>query len=126
MATNGNGYNGTYTARQFIDAIPGTGGIITTIAKRLGCTWHTAKRYIMTRPTVAAAYAAECESVLDAAESVIIGDIIDKDVQTSKWYLMMKGRERGYAQTQKLEHTGADGGTVKIEYVNDWRRNSAE
>ena len=103
MGTNGNGYNGQYTARQFIDAIPGTGGIITTIAKRVGCTWNTAKKHIVEKPTVAAAYAAECESVLDAAESVILGDIQNKDVQTSKWYLTMKGRERGYAQTQRQE-----------------------
>lgn len=35
-----------YTAAQFIEAIPGTGGIISAIAKRVGCDWITAKKYI--------------------------------------------------------------------------------
>ena len=34
--TNGNGKNGSYTAAQFIAAIPGSGGIISTTAKRVG------------------------------------------------------------------------------------------
>jgi len=28
-----------YTAEQFIKAIPGSGGIISTIARRVGCGW---------------------------------------------------------------------------------------
>ena len=31
-----------FTAKQFVDAIPGTGGIIDTIAKRVGCDWQRA------------------------------------------------------------------------------------
>ena len=120
MAGNGNGHNGRYTAQQFIDVIPGSGGIITTIARRVGCHWITAKKYITTRPTITAAYTAECERVLDAAESVIIGDIVEKkDVQTAKWYLTMKGRERGYAQTQRQELTGADGGAIVLRWPED-------
>jgi hypothetical protein len=107
VSKNGNGYNGRYTAQQFIDVIPGTGGIITTIAKRVGCKWHTAKKYVTEYATVKAAYDAECESVLDAAESVILGDIMDKEVQTAKWYLTMKGADRGYAPKQRTEHEGS-------------------
>jgi len=96
-----------YTAQEFIDKIPGSAGIITTIALRVGCAWHTAKKYIERHPTVKAAYDAECERVLDAAESVVIGEIVEKkDIQTAKWYLTMKGGERGYAQKQQIEHSG--------------------
>ena len=35
-----------FTAKQFIKAIPGTGGIISALADKVGCGWHTAKRYI--------------------------------------------------------------------------------
>ena len=120
MSSNGNGYNGRYTAQQFIDVMPGTAGIITTIAARVGCKWHTAKKYIGKFPTIKEAYDAECARVLDAAESVIIGGIVEKnDVQTAKWYLTMKGRERGYAQTQRTELTGADGGAVALQYIGN-------
>ena len=107
-----------FKAQQFIDAIPGSGGIITTIAKRVGCSWHTAKKYVAEFATVAQAYVDECEKVLDAAESVIVGDIVEnKDTQTAKWYLTMKGGGRGYAPKQKLEHTGADGGPLLFKEV---------
>jgi len=37
---------GLFLLKQFIDAIPGSGGIITTIAKRVGCSWNTAKNIL--------------------------------------------------------------------------------
>jgi hypothetical protein len=115
------GANNHYKAKDFIDVIPGTGGIISTIAKRVGCSWHTAKKYIDTYPTIKVVYDAECEAVLDAAESVILGDIQDKDVQTAKWYLTMKGGDRGYAPKTKQEVTGKDGGPIAIFDVEEWK-----
>jgi len=111
----------SYRAQDFIDAIPNSGGIISTIASRVGCNWHTAKKYIVEYPTVAAAYEDECEKVTDVAEATVITAMKDGDVQTAKWYLTMKGRGRGYALTQRQEISGADGGALRIEYINDWR-----
>lgn len=116
---SGNGKNGNYTAAQFIAAIPGSGGIITTIASRVGCAWSTAKKYITKYVTVQQAYEDECAKVVDLAESVVIGSIKDKDVQTAKWYLTMKGAERGYVQTQRSEVSGPDGGPVKQEVTGN-------
>lgn len=89
----GKGNNG-YTAQQFIDNIPGSGGIIATIANRVGCTWHTAKKYITEMPTVAAAYADEIETVNDVAESTLIRAIKDGDVASAKWWLTKKRKEQ--------------------------------
>ena len=121
---NGNGHNGRYTAQQFIDAIPGTAGIVTTIARRIGCDWHTARRYIDQYPTIKAAYDDECEKVLDAAESAVIQAITPKeggeaDIPTAKWYLTMKGAKRGYAPTERHEHSGTDGGPITLKVVYD-------
>ena len=113
-----------YTAQDFIAAIAGSAGIVSTIAKRVGCDWHTARKYIDTRPTIMAAYEDECNKVLDLAETVVIESLQQKDEQMAKWYLTMKGRERGYAQTQRNEVTGADGEPLRIEYINDWRANA--
>lgn len=112
--------NNHFKAQDFIDAIPGTGGIISTIAKKVGCSWNTAKKYINTYPTVKAAYDAECEAVLDAAESVILADIQSKDTQTAKWYLTMKGRHRGYAPKQVVEQEG------QLEIVLRWDDNGTD
>ena len=107
-----------FKAQQFIDAIEGSAGIISTIAKRVGCDWHTAKKYIKGYATVKQAYDDECERTLDAAESVVLGDIVkEKDVQTSKWYLMMKGRRRGYAKTERSEVASVDLSTLSTEQL---------
>lgn len=95
-----------YTAEQFIKAIPGSGGIVTTIAKRVGCTWHTAKKYIDNYATVGKAYEAELEAVLDMAESVLFQNIREGDTGDAKWLLSRKGRARGYYQKQEVETTG--------------------
>jgi hypothetical protein len=111
---------GQYTAQQFIDAIPGSGGIKSTIAQRVGCSWSTVDVYIKKYSTIAAAYADELEGVLDLAESVLLQNIQfvkaaqndhKKPVDTSdvKWLLSKRGKARGYGDKQELEVTGKDG-----------------
>lgn len=73
----------------------------------MGCSWPTAKKYIEEHATVKEAYEAEKERVLDKAEANIIGPIMEQhDVEISKWYLTLKGGDRGYARTQRAEVIG--------------------
>jgi len=102
-----NSGSGRYLAQDFVDAIPGSGGIITTIAKRVGCAWHTAKKYVDKYPTVKRAYDDECEKITDAAESTVIAAIMDGDLGAAKWYLTMKAKSRGYATKQEVDVTSA-------------------
>jgi hypothetical protein len=107
-----------YGAQAFIDAIPGTGGIVSAIARKVGCDWNTVKRYLDTYPTVRAAYDAECEAVLDMAESTLLKAIKDGETADAKWYLTKKGKHRGYGDA--MEVTGTAGGPVEliVTYVN--------
>lgn len=82
-----------YTAKQFIGAIPGTGGVITAIAERVGCSWNTAKKYIEEYATVREAYDQECNRITDTARNNIIQAIERKhapDLSLSKWWLQVK------------------------------------
>jgi len=79
-----------YTAEQFINAIPGSGGIISTIAKRVGCRWSTAKKYIEQHTSVKQAYEDEKSVIDDVAESIVITAIKKGDVSTAKWWLAKK------------------------------------
>jgi len=106
-----------YTAQQFLEAIPGTGGIVTAIAKKVGCTWTTAKRYIDNHPTIQQAYNDECESVLDLAEAKTIQLIQAGDAQMIRYYLSTKGKRRGYVERQEL--AGAGGGELVFRVVYD-------
>lgn len=111
MSQNGNGYNGTYTAQQFIDAIPGTGGIIRSIANKVGCAWHTAKKWIVSKPTVQQAYQDERNKVLDEAEIAVIEAIRARDMGTVRWYLSTVGKDRGYVE--RRETTGKGGAPIE-------------
>lgn len=82
-----------YKPIDFINAIPGSGGIIDTIRRRVGCQWHTAKKYIETHAVVKKAYEDEIERVTDMAHSVVINAISHDDVATAKWYLSKKRKE---------------------------------
>jgi hypothetical protein len=81
-----------YTAAQFIKAIPKSGGIVSTIAAKVGCDWHTAKKWITEAPTVAKAYQDECETVNDMAQAGLIKAMQEGDVGTIKWWLARKRR----------------------------------
>ena len=116
-----------YTAKQFIDAIPGTGGIVSTIADRVGCKWHTARKYIEEYPTIKEVYNEEIERVIDLAEGVLIQNIqiaarqakAGRDVDTAdvKWFLSRKAKSRGYVERQEV--TGAEGSHVVVRLVGD-------
>jgi len=106
--------NKHWTEEQFIEAIKGSGGIITDIANKIGCSWYTAKKYIEDFPNIKRAYDDETESLLDLAESVLRGNIeLAKkqqqgeepriaDAGDAKWLLARKGKARGYAE--RFEH----------------------
>lgn len=100
-----------YKATDFIVAIPGSGGIISTIAKRVGCDWWTARRAIDSMPTVKEVYDSESETVLDMAESVLLKNIKEGDSADAKWYLSRKGKARGYVERQEM--TGPDGSAIQ-------------
>lgn len=96
-----------YTAKQFINAMPGTGGIVRTLAEKVGCSWITARRYIDKFPTVKLAWQAERNQVTDKAEHNIITAIRDKDLQMSKWWLQVM-RDEFTTKTKTDITTGGD------------------
>lgn len=95
-----------YKAQQFIDVIPGTAGIISTIARRVGCAWHTAQKYIEKYATIRRVYESECNSMLDLAELEALKLIKAGDGSMIRWYLSTKGKHRGYVERVEQEQLG--------------------
>ena len=102
-----------FTVTQFVDAIPGTGGIISAIASKVGCDWHTAKKYIDEHPTVKQAWDDERSKITDKAQHNIIKSIQGGDLQMSKWWLQVMDAE--FIPRERTELTGADGAPVQHE-----------
>ncbi len=105
----------SYSAKQFIEAIPGTGGIIAVIAKRVGCDWHTAKKYVTEYPTIKQAYDNECEVLADLAESILIKSIKAGDTADAKWFLSRIRRDK-FATLEKQDITSG-GEALAVRFI---------
>lgn len=105
-----------YTAKQFIDAIPDTGGVISSIADKVGCSWHTAKKYIEEYSTVNEAWQEERNRITDKARNNIIKAIDRNDLQMSKWWLQVMDEEFVPRERREIDQSGDV--QVKVEYVN--------
>jgi hypothetical protein len=103
-----------FTAKQFIDAIPGTGGIISALADKVGCGWHTAKRYLEDYVTVAEAWEAERNKITDKAKHNIIKSIQGGDLQMSKWWLQVIDPD--FMPTQKIDQKTEHSGEIDIVF----------
>ena len=95
-----------YTTDEILAAIKGSGGIMSSVAKKLDCTWHTAEKYTQLNDTTKQALAAESESILDMAEGQIYKSIKEGDIQSAKWVMATKGKLRGFSEKYEVQHSG--------------------
>ena len=91
------------TNDAIFEAIKDSGGIMSTIARKLGVTWHTADSWIRESGELMEALNDEKETILDMAESTLLKRIKEGDEQSAKWYLSKIGKQRGYGDSLALE-----------------------
>jgi hypothetical protein len=108
-----------YTAAQVIAALEAADGYVSKTASLLGCSPQTVYNYRNRFPTVAEAWAGIRERRHDFVENKLHMLIKDGNVAATIFYLKTQAKDRGYVERQEL--TGADGGRLQVEYVNDWR-----
>lgn len=107
-----------YTREQVLKAIKGSGGITSTVARRLQCDWHTAQRYVQKWAGTRQAFDAENEAIVDLAESVLLkniqlasqvqqqGEMVD--TKDAKYVLSTRGKDRGYSERQEIDLRNVD------------------
>lgn len=103
------------TQEQMLEAIQGSQGLVSKIQRRLEeitrepwNSWETVERYIHKWESCEQAIRAEKEAMLDLAENNIFKELARGDTATSKWYLRMKGKERGYEDTPTIQLANDD------------------
>ena len=89
--------------KELLDAIKGSYGIISTIAGRLHCDWHTVDDTIKLYPEAIRAIADEKEATLDFVEGKAISRINEGDGAMIRFYLATKGKKRGFTYDEKME-----------------------
>lgn len=108
-----------YSAEEAVKAIRGSGGFVSVIAERLGCTRQTVYNLCERFATVAEALKDERESTKDEAESQLLNNIRKGDNTAIIFFLKTQAKDRGYIERQEL--TGKDGENLpatRIEIVN--------
>ena len=98
-----------YGLQEVLEAIRGSAGLTSPVARKLDCAWHTAKKYIEKWETTRRAFANEGEQVIDFAEQKVIEAMRDGDGPMLRWYLSTKGKHRGYTERHEIAGTGEDG-----------------
>ena len=111
------------TKAQLLEAIEGSQGLVSKIQRKLMAaigekiSWDAVDRLVKKYPEAEAAVKAEKEAMLDIAENNIFRDMVNGDTATSKWYLRMKGKERGYEDTAQLQLDNSD--PLRIDISGD-------
>jgi len=102
------------TKEQLLEAIEGSQGLVSKIQRKLMAaigekiSWDAVDRLIKKYDEAQEAVRAEKEAMLDIAENNIFKDMVNGDTATSKWYLRMKGKERGYEDTPTIQLDNSD------------------
>ena len=111
-----------YTQEEVIDAIKGSNGIITLVASRLGCSYHTAERYIHKTQGAEQALEDETDKVLDLAENKLYESIKNGERWAVKFFLMMKGQKRGYMTTNYIKQDTSSPLNINLSGSGDMTR----
>ena len=93
----------SYTAEQVEEAVKGSMGFMSKVAKKLGCDNKTAKRYVMKYEKSRDALESETEVIFDAAEGKLYEAILKGEAWAIKFLLSMKGQGRGYMITNYIK-----------------------
>lgn len=102
------------TKEQMLKAIQGSQGLVSKIQRKLEAilgekiSWDTTEKWIHKWEEAETAVKNEKEAMLDIAENNIFKDMVNGDTATSKWYLRMKGKERGYEDTPTIQLDNSD------------------
>jgi hypothetical protein len=101
--------NQRYTAKQVIEALIETKGMVYLAAHRLGCDPDTVRNYCKRYPSVQAARDTQRGMMIDVAETKLYQSIENGEAWGIAFALKTIGKDRGYVEQQKLALTDPSG-----------------
>lgn len=96
---------------RVIEMLRQYGGIKSVVAEKLNVGRTTLYAFLNEHQTALDAAAEIDDEIKDIAEGKVIMAIRAGDMQTIRWYLELKAKDRGYVR--RVENTGKDGGPVE-------------
>jgi hypothetical protein len=105
------------SVRRVEQALRSTGNIKTIAAHVLGVHRATLYRFLELHPRLVEFASEIQEELLDVAEAKVIQLLKDGDMPTVRWFLELKGKDRGY--TRRAEVTGPAGAPIETRQMPD-------
>lgn len=102
---------------KVIEILRLSGGIKTVAAQKLNVGRTTLYKFIGENPAVEEALAEIDTEIVDVAEAQVVKAINGGDMQTVRWFLEMKAKDRGYVR--RVENTGPNGGAIPVAQKMD-------
>ena len=120
------GRNKEFTAQEVIKAMKGTGGILSVVSDKLGCSSKTVQNYIKEYPTIKEAWISERLRLRAAAEMTIVNKVKGGDLKAAMFIINQLDPNTGEftPPTMRQELSGIDGGDIVIKAV-DYRNGLA-
>jgi predicted transcriptional regulator len=104
---------------ELISKIEKAKGNIAMVARGLGVSRAAVYNWVSESAGCRQALEDARETMVDDAESILYKKVLEGSTPELLFFLKTQGKRRGYVE--RSEVTGADGGPLVIEYVNDWR-----
>lgn len=92
------------TKKKLRDAMEGSLGIISTVAKKAVCDRRTIYRYLEKYPDLRRELEIERDKILDRAESVLFEKVNQKNWKATEFILNKLGGQRGYANREIVDN----------------------
>ena len=109
----------SYSAKEVVKAIKGSGGFVSVVADRMNCDISTIYRLRDRHEVVKKALQSEREKQLDFAEGALQKQVREGNTTAIIFYLKTQGKSRGYIERQEI--TGAD--NTPLIVAIDWVKN---
>lgn len=107
-----------FTPDQIVAAIQQARGLVTVAARKAGCSTETIRTYCGKYPQCAAALEEARNTILDTGEQKLF-DAVERGEQWAIVFLLTRlGKSRGYTERHELEHTGAGGGAIILQWAD--------
>ena len=96
----------TIKKKDFKKAIPKSRGVISNMARVLGCNWGTVKHCLNRWPELNELFLQEKEKLLDNCENGLYEAIDQREQWAIKFTLQTLGKDRGYVEKTEIKHSG--------------------
>lgn len=105
--------------KKVLDMLHETKGAVYVAAARLKCSHTTVYKYINDHPEVKEIKEYYDGELVDYGEIALRTSVLNKEPWAVKYLLSTKGKDRGYTERQEI--TGANGGSIPIQFVRENR-----